>query len=146
MRDYGTLEDKRALFDLVLAKMTEGDGMSMTKACRSFDVCPSTFLFWIETDQLQDTSCAERYRRAQKISCLLEADSIVQTVVNACDDPRTNEFGIDKGFVELEKLRANMRQWRLNGRTRMFLDKQEDVDSDSKATGSISIVFEEAKP
>lgn len=146
--EYGTLEQKRALFDLVLESMESGKGLSMTKACQLHGIkTPSTFLGWID-NQFNDESCRERYRRALEVSVSLEADDIVSEVCDAVEDPRVNEFGVDKGWVEAIKLRANTRQWRNNGR-QLSIDKQKENEKSSQSMdiGAITVnLIQDTRP
>lgn len=135
-----TDDDKRAVYMQVIDLMTEGRGRTACKACTQVGISASVFYKWRDTLTTDTFDAHALYMHANRISCLLEADDIVDVASVDLDNPRTNEYGVDKGHVEAVKVKASIRQWRLNGRTRMFIDQQEDQLKDAKKDlGAITV-------
>ena len=134
-----TQEQKRALFDAVIADMETG--LSCLQACKKNGIPDGSF------HAIKDSSAeyAERYARAHETRADIYFDKIFDI---ALAPPVSNEFGVDKGDVELRKMQAGALQWALGKMSRKYSEKAHDESSQKPLDiGSVTVnLIQDSRP
>ena len=103
---YRTPEKKAEQIEQILALMH--GGFSLTRACKTVNLTPQSFLEWTE----KDGKLAERYARAKEACIEKMADDVLEI---SDEEPAVDYLGkIDSGDVQNRKLRVDTRKWLLS--------------------------------
>lgn len=143
-KDYGTLEDKRVLFDLVLESMENGQGLSFAKSCRHNGITyPSSALGWLPE---LGSEIQERYARTQLVSIDDYDDMTEEMLVGAIKNPQMSDSGIDLGYVGLVREMCNVRSSRNNAR-KSALKAREESNQKPMDIGAITVnLIQDTRP
>lgn len=128
-KNYSDLRKKR-LIKLIIARMS--DGLWLRKACRLYDVKPSTALLWVDVYNL-----SEQYARAKEESGLWQAEDMIEMVDEV--PPTDAEGRVDRGYLEWRRQRIDTRKWLMSKITKQFSERK-DVNLSGELNTKTTIV------
>jgi hypothetical protein len=138
-----TQEQKRALFDAVISDME--DGSSALSATKRLGLPWATFMGWTQGMGIEYPEAPDKYASAHAQRAEIYFDKILDI---ALAPSVVNEFGTDKGDVELRKMQTGTIQWVLGKMARKFSDKAHDTEeTKSSDLGSITVnLIQDTRP
>jgi hypothetical protein len=138
-----TQEENCALFLLILEDIE--NGMFVEKSCKKHGVNHSTFLNWQQGNTAYIPDASANYARAVEARANSWASKAMDV---AFAPPVSNEFGIDKGDVELRKVQIDSLKWVTAQTSKKWSAKAHDAEEQKpKDIGAIVVnLIQDTKP
>lgn len=138
-----THEENCALFLLILEDIE--NGMFVEQSCKKHGVNYNTFLNWQQGNTSYIPDASANYARAIETRANNWATKAIGV---AFAPPVTNEFGIDKGDVELRKVRIDSLKWVTAQTSKKWSTKaHDDANQKPMDIGNITVnLIQDTKP
>ena len=138
-----TQEENCAVFLLILEEIE--NGLFVEQACKKHGVKYSTFLNWQQGLASYIPNASASYARAIEARANMWANKAMDV---AFAPPVTNEFGIDKGDVELRKVQIDSLKWVTAQTSKKWSSKAHDnEESKTVDIGAITVnLIQDTRP